>query len=180
MVTIVRRVSFSAQPRHQVQLLLPSGDQLVVPEWMLDEEHCRGMSVVERPLIALCALLTLRSLIDARPGDIDPHGSLTSEASSPGGACFAKDSAEPIPAQEASHEKATLKHVVQLLKRWRDIYYQDRCDEAPISMVLTTLAARFYRGHSSVSEAMSSILDGIEGAVNAAMPDRIYVLNPAN
>jgi hypothetical protein len=93
---------------------------------------------------------------------------------------FAKDSAEPIPAQEASHEKATLKHVVQLLKRWRDIYYQDRCDEAPISMVLTTLAARSYRGHSSVSEAMSSILDGIEGAVNAAMPGRIYVLNPAN
>jgi hypothetical protein len=43
--------------------------------------------VVERPLIALCALLTLRSLIDAQPGDIEPHGSLTSEASSPGGAC---------------------------------------------------------------------------------------------
>ena len=86
-VTIVRRVSFSGQPRHQVQLLLPNGDQLVVPEWMLDEEHCRGMSVVEQPLVALSALLTLRSLIDAQPGDTDPHGSLNSEASSPGGAC---------------------------------------------------------------------------------------------
>ena len=86
-VTIVRRVSFFGQPRHQVQLLLPSGDQLVVPEWMLDDEHCRGMSVVERPLVALSALLTLRSLIDAQPGDTDPPCSLTSEASSPGGAC---------------------------------------------------------------------------------------------
>jgi hypothetical protein len=92
---------------------------------------------------------------------------------------FAAD-AEPIPAQEASHEKATLKHVVQLLKRWRDLYYQDRCDEAPISMVLTTLAAQFYRGHSSVSEAMTTILKGIEEAINTAMPSRIYVLNPAN
>jgi len=93
---------------------------------------------------------------------------------------LAMDSAEPIPAQEASHEKATLKHVVQLLKRWRDIYYQDRCDVAPISMVLTTLAAQFYGGHWSVSESMTTILERIEGAVNAAMPGRIYVLNPAN
>lgn len=93
---------------------------------------------------------------------------------------MAMDSAEPIPAQEASHEKATLKHVVQLLKRWRDLYYQDRCDLAPISMVLTTLAARFYGGHWSVSESMTTILDRIQGAINAAMPERIYVLNPAN
>jgi len=93
---------------------------------------------------------------------------------------LAMDSAEPIPAQEASHEKATLKHVVQLLKRWRDIYYQDRSDVAPISMVLTTLAAMFYGGHWSVSESMTTILDSIEEAISAAMPGRIYVLNPAN
>jgi hypothetical protein len=86
-VTIVRRVSFTGQSRHQIQLLLPNGDQLVVPEWMLDEEHCRGMAVVGRPLVALSALLTLRSLLDAQQGDTDPHGPLTSEASSPGGAC---------------------------------------------------------------------------------------------
>jgi hypothetical protein len=47
-------------------------------------------------------------------------------------------------------------------------------------MVLTTLAATFYGGHWSVSESMTTILDGIEGAINAAMPERIYVLNPAN
>ena len=84
-VTLVRRVSFSGQPRDQLQLLLPSGDQLVVPAWMLDEEHCRGMSVAERPLIALSALLALRSLIDTQPDD-GPDDSLPSEASSPGGA----------------------------------------------------------------------------------------------
>ncbi len=85
-VTLVRRVSFSGQPRDQLQLLLPSGDQLVIPAWMLDEEHCRGMSVAERPLIALSSLVALRSLIVAQPGDADPARPLPSEASSPGGA----------------------------------------------------------------------------------------------
>ncbi len=67
-------------------MLLPSGDQLVVPAWMLDEQHCRGMDVVERPAIALSALVALRCLIDAQPGDADFLGSLPSEASSSGGA----------------------------------------------------------------------------------------------
>jgi len=44
------------------------------------------MAVVERPLIALSALLALRSLIDTQPDDGDPDDSLPSEASSPGGA----------------------------------------------------------------------------------------------
>jgi hypothetical protein len=53
-------------------------------------------------------------------------------------------------------------------------------DVAPISMVLTTLAAQFYNGHWSVSESMTTILDRVENAINSAMPERIYVLNPAN
>jgi hypothetical protein len=88
--------------------------------------------------------------------------------------------AEPIPAQEASEEKASLKHVVQLLKRWRDIYYQKHSDEAPISMVLTTLAAQYFRGHESVSQSMTAILSGIEAAIKVSAPGRIYVFNPAN
>jgi hypothetical protein len=45
------------------------------------------MAVVERPLIALPAFLSLRSLIDAQLGDTGSPDSLTSEASSSGGAC---------------------------------------------------------------------------------------------
>jgi Second Messenger Oligonucleotide or Dinucleotide Synthetase domain len=87
--------------------------------------------------------------------------------------------AEPIPEQEATAEKATLKRVVQLLKRWRDMHYQKNCDIAPISMVLTTLAAQTYRGQLSVSHAMSEILAEIVAMTASARP-RIYVLNPAN
>src|SRR3984893_14811491 len=67
--------------------------------------------------------------------------------------------AEPIPAQEATEEKAILKRVVQLLKRWRDVRYQREPKLAPISMVLTTMAAQAYGGERTVTEAMTSVLN---------------------
>ena len=87
--------------------------------------------------------------------------------------------AEPIPAQEATREKATLKRSVQLLKRWRDIRYQKQPELAPISMVLTTLAAQTFQGQLSVSEALTGILDGIVALIVSSQP-RVHVLNPAN
>ncbi len=71
---------------HQIQVALPSGYQLVIPEWMLDEEHCQGMEIVAHPTVALPALLALRSLLDAQPHLSSGPGPVVSEASSPGGA----------------------------------------------------------------------------------------------
>jgi hypothetical protein len=82
---------------HQVQVVLPSGDQLVVPEWMLDEHLCRGMAIVEHPVLSIASLLALRDLLYAqlRPAcHVDP---LVLEASSPGGA-----SCEPTPSESSS------------------------------------------------------------------------------
>lgn len=87
--------------------------------------------------------------------------------------------AEPIPAQQTLGEKETLKKAVQLIKRWRDIRFQAQPDLAPISMVLTTLAAEAYRGEVSVVAALSGILSGIVSQVQAS-ETRIYVLNPGN
>lgn len=87
--------------------------------------------------------------------------------------------AEPIPDQEATAEKATLKRAVQLFKRWRDVRYEKLPDVAPISMVLTTLAAGSYGGQQSVSDSISCILDRIIALIETSRP-RIYVLNPAN
>jgi len=77
---------------HQVQVALPSGVQILIPEWMLDEDLCRGMEIVERPTLSITALLSLRDLIDAQPRTPEPSGTIASEASSPGGA-----SDEPTP-----------------------------------------------------------------------------------
>jgi len=89
------------------------------------------------------------------------------------------EKAEPIPDQEAAEEKAPLKLDVQLLKRWRDICYKDNPDVAPISIVLTTLAANFYRGEQSIARSLGNILSGISNLVRTSYP-RINVLNPSN
>src|SRR6266568_6853053 len=71
---------------HHVQVALPSGGQLLVPEWMLDEDLCRGMEIVERPTLAITALFALRELVDAQQWTPAPTSTVASEASSPGGA----------------------------------------------------------------------------------------------
>jgi Second Messenger Oligonucleotide or Dinucleotide Synthetase domain len=87
--------------------------------------------------------------------------------------------AEPIPPQEVAEEKAILKRVVQILKRWRDVRYQREPKLAPISMVLTTMAAQVYRGERTVTAALTSVLNGFVSLIDQSAP-RIYVLNPAN
>jgi hypothetical protein len=87
--------------------------------------------------------------------------------------------AEPVPEQEIAAEKAILKRVVQLLKRWRDLHYARQCEVAPISMVLTTLAASCYRGQRSTSRSLTDILAQMVAMFETAKP-RIYVPNPAN
>lgn len=87
--------------------------------------------------------------------------------------------AEPVPAQQAAREKETLRRAVQLLKRWRDLRYERNPDLAPISMVLTTLAADRYAGQRSLAEAITGILDGVASLIETCRP-RILILNPAN
>jgi hypothetical protein len=94
------------------------------------------------------------------------------------------DRAAPVPSQQAVAEKSRLQLAVQLSKRWRDIHYADVDQKlAPISIVLTTLAAEFYRGESSVSEALLSILNGVVGAIDAsrrAGEKHLRIVNPSN
>lgn len=73
--------------------------------------------------------------------------------------------------------KTTLQRSVQALKRHRDIHYADRLDRRPPSILITTLAARAYRGGDSLYEVLRDI--------SASMPDLItfengdpIVLNP--
>jgi hypothetical protein len=80
---------------HRVQVVFPSGDHLVVPDWMLDEHLCLGMEIVERPVLSIVSLLTIRDLLDTRrPSAAKP---VVLEASSLGGV-----SREPTPPESSS------------------------------------------------------------------------------
>jgi hypothetical protein len=71
---------------HQVQVALPCGMQILIPEWMLDEDRCQGMGIVEHPTLSITALFALRELVDARQWTPAQTSTVASEASSPGGA----------------------------------------------------------------------------------------------
>jgi len=88
---------------------------------------------------------------------------------------------DPLPALQSTEEKEILQLTVQLLKRWRDLYY---CDSSypPISIVLTTLAADIYTGESSIAMALLKILDGIVARLDEAHfhRRRLRVPNPTH
>jgi hypothetical protein len=93
------------------------------------------------------------------------------------------DRAAPVPEQQAVEDKETLQLVVQLLKRWRDRHYVKNQELAPISIVLTTLAAHVYRGERSVSQALTSVLGGIVVLIDDSRrlgQKYLRVLNPSN
>lgn len=88
---------------------------------------------------------------------------------------------EPLPEQQAYEDLATLNRVVQLIKRRRDVFFEKAPKgRAPISIVLTTLAAQNYLGHASVSEALGVILDGILRMIPDVTQGRLKVVNPTN
>lgn len=89
-----------------------------------------------------------------------------------------KKGIEPVPEQESVSDLAPLKRAVQLIKRNRDIVFESKPGLAPISIVLTTLAAQHYQGEQTVSAALMGILNGIVSSVPGS--DRLYVLNPTN
>ncbi len=73
--------------------------------------------------------------------------------------------------------KTPLQRCVQLLKRHRDVMFDALPEAKPISIIITTLAARAYRGEADVAAAMERILLQMEVFVNPARP---RVPNPVN
>ncbi|HPT25868.1 MAG TPA: nucleotidyltransferase [Bryobacteraceae bacterium] len=89
--------------------------------------------------------------------------------------------AQPVPPQQPADEKLPLQLAIQLMKRWRDVFYPNP-KQAPISIVLTTLVGRCYRGELSPSAALSGAIARILGAIDAAdlAGRRLVVVNPSN
>lgn len=73
--------------------------------------------------------------------------------------------------------KTPLQMVIQLLKRHRDIYFKDNNDNAPISVIITTLAVKAYNGEENVYEALCAVLNHMQEYIE--IRDGIYwVQNP--
>lgn len=74
--------------------------------------------------------------------------------------------------------KTTLQLAVQALKRHRDIYFTDRLEDRPPSIIITTLAALAYRGHGELYDVLREIT-GTMGDNLARDAGRWVLANPA-
>jgi hypothetical protein len=85
----------------------------------------------------------------------------------------------PLPPPLPQRQLQVLRQVVQLMKRRRDNSFRGS-DDAPRSIVLTTLAGRLYIGGESLTCALQQVLAAIDSAVARAHPRLIEVRNPTN
>lgn len=80
--------------------------------------------------------------------------------------------------------RTPLQQSIQLLKRHRDIMFSGKSNIAPISIIITTLAAKAYNNEIDLYEALNNILDnmpiyienrnGVAWVENPVMPDENF------
>lgn len=88
--------------------------------------------------------------------------------------------AEEIPADDFATKKP-LQRAVQIIKRYRDLFFEESPDYATSSIVLTTLAGQLYQNQESIFETIDSIVSQIYIKVNLSrLKKRIKVLNPVD
>lgn len=73
--------------------------------------------------------------------------------------------------------KTPLQQAIQLLKRHRDTMFMDNEECKPISVIITTLAAKAYNGETDLESAVANILSRMGDYINSAVP---LVPNPVN
>ena len=95
--------------------------------------------------------------------------------------------AQELPKDDPNYLKQPLQHAVQLIKRFRDVYFEKKPDKAPSSIVLTTLVGRLYEGENSIYETIQKVVDRFRTAAdfekkslrqfhvaNPVLPDEIF------
>ncbi|MCX6210802.1 MAG: nucleotidyltransferase, partial [Bacteroidetes bacterium] len=73
------------------------------------------------------------------------------------------ESIKPLPKYQA--EKMPLQRAIQILKRHRDIMFGGD-DDKPISIIITTLAAKSYNGELSIVDTLINILANMKSHIN--------------
>lgn len=75
--------------------------------------------------------------------------------------------------------KTPLQAAVQIMKRHRDMMFKDRPDEKPISVIISTLAARTYASESTISGALGTILHNMRNHI-VTRDGVLWIANPTD
>lgn len=76
-------------------------------------------------------------------------------------------------------DKSVLQRIVQILKRHRDIMFKDDEDK-PISIIITTLSARAYKGENSLLEGLTNVICTMENYITKDNNGNFVISNPVN
>ncbi len=85
---------------------------------------------------------------------------------------------EKLPVDNFKHKKP-LQRAVQLIKRYRDIYFQKDNTYKTSSIILTTIAGQLYQGEDSIFDTVDNIISTIRTKVNQPV-GRLKIVNPVN
>lgn len=75
--------------------------------------------------------------------------------------------------------KTPLQRAIQILKRHRDIMFADDPDNKPVSIIITTLAARAYNNEHDLYDALLSMVEGMPKYIQVVGGVQ-WVINPVN
>lgn len=84
-----------------------------------------------------------------------------------------------IPTGKYIQEKTTLQRIVQLLKRHRDIMFKGDEDK-PISIIITTLAARAYNGETNLFDGFVNVIERMGTFIKMKGNGIYWIENPVN
>jgi hypothetical protein len=76
--------------------------------------------------------------------------------------------------------RTPLQSAVMILKRHRDVMFEHRFDERPISVIITTLAAHAYGAEESIGKALVSILTGMDRHIKRDAYGNDVIENPTD
>lgn len=95
--------------------------------------------------------------------------------------CREIPSAKILSLDEYNPNKCTLQRIIQLLKRHRDIMFQYDDENKPISIIITTLASKAYKGETDILKGLANVVMTMENYIepnnrisNPVMPEENF------
>lgn len=85
-----------------------------------------------------------------------------------------------IPVGTYNPNKTILQRIVQILKRHRDMMFQHDKEDKPISIIITTLAAKAYQGESDLVEGLINVVENMERGIVRGKDGFDWISNPVN
>jgi Second Messenger Oligonucleotide or Dinucleotide Synthetase domain len=85
---------------------------------------------------------------------------------------------EKLP-RDSYDDKKPLQVAVQLIKRYRDVYFHENDEYSTSSIILTTMAGQYYSGEESIFETVDQIVAKVQEKVQSSF-GRIKIFNPVN